>query len=80
MQEGGDVMSGADGRTPVTVPATQLLGKRTGEARQFQPRAEPTVWTARMLATLEQVGRGGKNTVFAKHGLFSLQDAYDAVR
>jgi len=52
-QEGGDVMSGTNGTTPVTVPGA-TPGKRAGEARHGQPRAEPTVWTARMLAALEQ--------------------------
>jgi RNA-directed DNA polymerase len=53
-------MSGSDGRPPTTVPGTQSAGKRIGEARQQQPRAEPTVWTTRMLATLAQGVRGGR--------------------
>ena len=74
-------MSGADGRTPVTVPATQSLGKRTGEARQFQPRAEPTVWTARMLAALEQGVRGGKwhSLIDKLYPITTLRAAFAAV-
>ena len=52
-------MSGTNGRTPVTVLA-ETPGKRAGEARHGQPKAEPTVWTARMLATLEQGVKGGR--------------------
>jgi RNA-directed DNA polymerase len=46
-------MFGTNGTTPVTVLGA-TPGKRAGEARHGQPKAEPTVWTARMLAALEQ--------------------------
>ena len=52
-------MSGKSGTTPVTVPGA-TPGKRAGEARHGQPRAEPTVWTARMLAALAQGVKGGR--------------------
>lgn len=52
-------MSGTSGTTPVTVPGA-TPGKRAGEARHGQPRAEPTVWTARMLAALAQGVKGGR--------------------
>lgn len=52
-------MSGTDGMTPVTVSG-ETPDKRAGEARHGQPRAEPTVWTERMLAALAQGVRGGK--------------------
>jgi len=52
-------MFGMDGRRPVTVPAA-TPDKRAGEARHGQPRAEPIVWTVRMLAALETGVRGGK--------------------
>ena len=58
MQEGGDVMSDLEGRPPVTVSEPRFPGKRAGEAGHGQPRAEPTVWTARMLAALAQGVKG----------------------
>ena len=51
-------MSGTNGTTPVTVSGA-TSGKRAGEARHGQPRAEPTVWTDRMLTALEQGVKGG---------------------
>jgi len=52
---------------------------------------EPLVWTKRMLAALESGVKGGKwyslidklrwpNAYFAKHGLFTMQDAYALAR
>jgi len=52
-------MSGTNGTIPVTLPGA-TPGKRAGEARHGQPRAEPTVWTARMLAALQQGVKGGR--------------------
>jgi hypothetical protein len=74
-------MSGTDGRTPVTVPGTQSPGKRTGEAEQQQPRAEPTVWTARMLAALEQGVRGGRwrSLIDKLYPITTLRAAFAAV-
>jgi RNA-directed DNA polymerase len=58
-------MSGCDGETPVAVPA---MATRAGEAEKPPGGnttrdwawAEPTIWTERMLATLEQGVKGGK--------------------
>lgn len=74
-------MSGMAGKPPATVLATQSAGKRTGEARQRQPRAEPTVWTARMLATLEQGVRGGRwhSLIDKLYPLGTLRAAFAAV-
>ena len=51
-------MSGTDGQQPEAVPARP--GKRAGEAGPARPTAEPPIWTARMLATLEKGVTGGK--------------------
>jgi RNA-directed DNA polymerase len=74
-------MSGMDGRPPVTVLGIQSAGKRTGEARHQQPRAEPTVWTARMLATLAQGVRGGRwhSLIDKLYALTTLRAAFAAV-
>src|SRR5271167_3837128 len=74
-------MSGSDGRPPTTVPGTQSAGKRIGEARQQQPRAEPTVWTTRMLATLEQGVRGGRwhSLIDKLYPITTLRTAFAAV-
>ena len=58
MQEGGGVTDTRDGRIPVAVPerATRA-GEAEAPARGY---AEPSVWTERMLATLEQGVKGGK--------------------
>lgn len=74
-------MSGTDGRPLVTVPPRQSADKRTGEARQRQPRAEPTVWTTRMLATLEQGVRGGRwhSLIDKLYPLGTLRAAFAAV-
>jgi hypothetical protein len=50
-------MDADDGRSPVAVPAR---ARRAGETRGQQPGVEPSVWTKRMLATLETGVRGGK--------------------
>ena len=54
MQEDGDVMSGTDGQIPPAVPARAIRAIRDGEIKRRWPWAEPTVWTERMLTTLEQ--------------------------
>jgi RNA-directed DNA polymerase len=51
-------MTGTDGRKPAAVP--NHSGKRAGEAGPARPAAEPSIWTARMLATLETGVMGGK--------------------
>src|SRR5580692_6080365 len=51
-------MTGTDGQTPEAVP--DHPGKRAGEAGPARPAAEPPIWTARMLATLETGVIGGK--------------------
>jgi hypothetical protein len=58
VQEGGDAMTGTDGQTPEAVP--DHPGKRAGEAGPARPAAEPPIWTARMLATLDKGVIGGK--------------------
>jgi RNA-directed DNA polymerase len=74
-------MSGTNGTTPVTVPGA-TPGKRAGEARHGQPRAEPTVWTARMLATLAQGVRGGKwhSLIDKLYPVTTLRAAFTAVK
>ena len=51
-------MTGTDGQTPEAVP--DHPGKRAGEVGLARPTAEPPIWTARMLATLETGVIGGK--------------------
>ena len=72
-------MTGTDGRSPEAVPARAT---RAGETQRDWSWVEPTVWTARMLTTLEVGVKGGRwyNFFFADHGLFSLQNAYDQAR
>jgi len=53
-------MSGTDGKTPVAVPLEQSAGKRAGDAGPERPKAEPPIWTQRMLATLAKGVTGGK--------------------
>src|SRR5580698_10602448 len=74
-------MSGTNGTTPVTVPGA-TPGKRAGEARHGQPSAEPTVWTARMLATLAQGVRGGKwhSLIDKLYPVTTLRAAFTAVK
>jgi RNA-directed DNA polymerase len=74
-------MSGSDGTTAVTLPGTQSLGKRAGEAGQRQPRAEPTVWTARMLAALAQGVKSGRwhSLIDKLYPIATLRAAFTAV-
>jgi hypothetical protein len=60
---------------PAVVPARAI---QAGEIRARWAWVEPTVWTERMLAALEQGVKGGKwpNAYFARHGLFSLATAH----
>ena len=53
-------MTGTDGRAPAAVPRLDTGGKRDGEAQRRWSWAEPTVWTARMLTTLEAGVKGGR--------------------
>lgn len=74
-------MSGLEGRAPVTVSGTSSPGKRTGSARQQTPKAEPTVWTARMLAALEQGVKSGRwhSLIDKLYPLATLRAAFTAV-
>jgi RNA-directed DNA polymerase len=74
-------MSGTNGTTPVTIPGA-TPGKRAGEARHGQPRAEPAVWTERMLATLVQGVRGGKwhSLIDKLYPIATLRAAFAAVK
>ena len=74
-------MSGTNGTTPVTVPGA-TPGKRAGEARHGQPRAEPTVWTERMLAALAQGVKGGKwhSLIDKLYPIATLRAAFAAVK
>lgn len=58
MQEGGDVTDTDDGQRPEAVPARAI---RAGQAEAPQRGyADPTVWTERMLAALDEGVKGGK--------------------
>jgi len=63
VQEGGDVATEHGGRTPAVVPEKAKQAgedpRTAGLARDWS-WTEPTVWTARMLAALEQGVKGGK--------------------
>ena len=65
---------GGDSETiPATVPKA---AKQAGEAHMRWHWVEPSVWTDRMLAALENGVKGGKkNAFFVKQGLFSFQTA-----
>ena len=81
MQEGGDVMSELEGRPPVTISEPRFPGKRAGEAGHRLPKAEPTVWTARMLATLAQGVKGGRwhSLIDKLYPIATLRAAFTAV-
>lgn len=74
-------MSGTDGEAPVAVPRA-TTGKRAGEARRQELRAEPTIWTERMLATLETGVKGGKwySLIDKLYPIATLEAAFAAVR
>jgi RNA-directed DNA polymerase len=63
VQEGGDAVSERNGKTPAGVPETANRAgedpRTAGLARDWS-WTEPTVWTQRMLAALEQGVKGGK--------------------
>jgi RNA-directed DNA polymerase len=75
-------MSGTDGKTPVAVPLEQTAGKRAGDAGQERPNAEPTIWTKRMLATLEKGVTGGKwySLIDKLYPIATLEAAFAAVK
>jgi len=81
MQEGGDAMSEPDGKTPVAVRRPQAAGKRAGEAAPQRSTAEPSVWTARMLATLSKGVTGGKwcSLIDKVYSLTTLRAAFAVV-
>ena len=60
----------------VAVPAT---AKRARETLLRWGWAEPTVWTERMLAALDEGVKGG-HAFFAEHGLFRLSEAHALAR
>jgi RNA-directed DNA polymerase len=63
VQEGGDVVFERSGKTPARVPqAANHAGEdpRTAGLARDWSWTEPTVWTQRMLAALEQGVKGGK--------------------
>ncbi len=75
-------MSGTDGETPVAVPMEQSAGKRAGDAGPQRPKAEPTIWTQRMLATLEKRVTGGKwySLIDKLYPIATLEAAFAAVK
>ena len=75
-------MSRADGKTPVAVPLGQPEGKRAGDAGPQRPRAEPPIWTQRMLATLEKGVTGGKwySLIDKLYPIATLEAAFAAVK
>jgi len=75
-------MSGADGKTPVAVPMEQSGGKRAGEATPERAKAEPPIWTQRMLATLEKGVTGGKwySLIDKVYPVATLEAAFAAVK
>ena len=75
-------MSGADGETPVAVPTERFEGKRAGEAGPERPKAEPPIWTKRMLATLEKGVTGGKwySLIDKLYPIATLEAAFAAVQ
>ena len=75
-------MSGADGKTPVAVPLEQSAGKRAGDAGPQRPKAEPPIWTQRMLATLAKGVTGGKwySLIDKLYPIATLEAAFAAVK
>ena len=75
-------MSGTDGKTPVAVPAERSEGNRAGEAGPAGPKAEPPIWTKRMLATLEKGVTGGKwySLIDKLYPIATLAAAFAAVK
>ncbi len=53
---------------------------RGGDIRTRWEWVEPSVWTDRMLAALENGVKEGKYAFFVAHGLFTLTAAYEAAR
>jgi hypothetical protein len=75
-------MSGTDGKTPVAVPLEQSEGKRAGDAGPERPKAEPPIWTQRMLATLAKGVTGGKwySLIDKLYPIATLEAAFAAVK
>jgi RNA-directed DNA polymerase len=73
-------MFGTEGTTAVTVPGV-TSDKRAAEARHEQPRAAPTVWTARMLAALITGVKGGRwhSLIDKLYPVTTLRAAFAAV-
>ena len=69
-QGGGSVTDQTVETKPAGVPAT---ARQAGEKRARWAWVEPAVWTARMLAALENGAKGGCLicAILAEHGLFS---------
>ena len=61
-------------------PAAVPVAKQAGENQARAAGIEGSVWTARMVAALENGVKGGSNAFFADHGLFSLAAAHVAAR
>jgi RNA-directed DNA polymerase len=72
-----------DGKTPEAVPAgARRAGEAAGAAMLSTPKAEPKVWTERMLATLTAGIRGGKwySLMDKVHPETTLRAAFERVR
>jgi len=84
VQEGGDVTTERSGQTPAGVPETANRAgedpRTAGLARDWS-WTEPTVWTARMLAALEQGVKGGKwySLIDKLHSEATLRAAFTQV-
>jgi RNA-directed DNA polymerase len=74
-------MTGSDGREPASVLVAQAPGRRAGEAEPGCSRAEPKIWTKRMLAALETGVAGGKwySLIDKLYPETTLRLAFDAV-
>jgi len=75
-------MTGPDGKTPVAVPLERSAGKRAGDAGPQRPKAEPPIWTQRMLATLAKGVTGGKwySLIDKLYPIATLAAAFAAVK
>ena len=85
MQEGGDVTTEHGGQTPAGVPErANRAGEdpRTAGLSRDWSWTEPTVWTARMLAALEQGVKGGKwySLIDKLHSEATLRAAFTQVK
>jgi len=85
VQEGGDVTTEHGGQTPAGVPErANRAGEdpRTAGLSRDWSWTEPTVWTARMLAALEQGVKGGKwySLIDKLHSEATLRAAFTQVK